>query len=360
MPNHLAATEALRKHCNDQISRRYDRQAQEAAQSRLNQEWNLVEEGHVQAFQFAAEVSRFTAEQKFACKMIGAGSCSIIPFLLNLSEVDPLQYRLPAERLLALPRITFTIVVDPKFEAAVRKFGDGQPGFAQTIHIHPATRLEIIPIRVVELIRRNRDPKFDLRKIPTADIRTAEFFGTGDFGGIFQLETDEIQRPLRELKPRNVERLTAILTAVQINSTRDGLPEEFVERAARDHDSPHKPSALREPVSATNGLVLYQEQIMLVLHRRGGLALQDGYEFVKQAAKRKNIAAYRDQFLTGAVGSTVSQREGETLFAELEHAARYALCKSHQLANATTTWQSAYLKTHFRREFEQAAERNIP
>ena len=96
---------------------------------------------------------------------------------------------------------------------------------------------------------------------------------------------------------------------------------------------------------------------MLVLYRLGGIALEDGYEFVKQAAKRKNIGAFRERFLTSAVNSTMSKDEGETLFDELEKAAGYALCKSHQLANAITTWRSAYLKTHFRKEFEQAAER---
>jgi DNA polymerase-3 subunit alpha len=103
-------------------------------------------------------------------------------------------------------------------------------------------------------------------------------------------------------------------------------------------------------------LLLYQEQIMLVLNQLGGIALEDGYEFVKQAAKRKDVEAFRERFLTSSVNSTMSKDEGETLFGELAEAACYAVCKSHQLAIAVTTWQSAYLKTHYRRKFEQATE----
>lgn len=358
MQNHQAEIESLRRSCESWLPHQYDRERRDEAQVRLNSELKLVEQhGHSEAIQRAAEIGRFTVQQDISSKLIGAGPCSIISYLLQLSDIDPLRHQLPAERFLSHRTIGFYFIVDPKRESEVRDFAEGRTGFEQTIRIHSATELEMVPHHVARLIQRDCDPEFDVRCLPLVDARTGEFLSEENIAGVFQLESEEVQLQLRKLKPRSVESLAEILTAVQISTARDGFLEEFVEQVARGHDAPRKPFTVSELLRETHGLLLYQEQIMLVLYRLGGIALEDGYEFVKQAAKRKNIGAFRERFLTSAVNSTMSKDEGETLFDELEQAAGYALCKSHQLANAITTWRSAYLKTHFRKEFEQAAER---
>ena len=350
MQSHNPTIELVRARCEGLLPHQYDQKYLDEAHVRLNFELNLIEQHkHTEVFLLAADIGRFATKQDIACKLIGAGPCSLISFLLQLSDIDPLRHQLPAERFLTNPAIGFQFIVDPKHEAEVRGIAKSQT--------HPATELEMIPHHVARLIRRNGHPVFDLRRLPLEDDRTGEFLGNGNLTGVFQPGSDEVQFGLQKLKPRNLESLTAILTTVQISVSRDGILEEFYERATSEQAAFSKWSIDAELLGETHGLLLYQEQIMLALHRLGGFSLEDGYAFVKQAAKRKDVGEFRERFLA-TVNSTRSKDSREELFDELERSARYALCKSHQLAACLTTWQSAYLKTHFRREFDQVVERH--
>jgi len=96
---------------------------------------------------------------------------------------------------------------------------------------------------------------------------------------------------------------------------------------------------------------------MLLLHHLGGLDLYDAYLLVRAAAKRKTttVDTYRDGIIRHA-GEKLGYHLAETLLDTLLEIATYACCMSHHVANAVTTYQAAFLKTHFPAEFASALD----
>ena len=107
----------------------------------------------------------------------------------------------------------------------------------------------------------------------------------------------------------------------------------------------------------TRNMILYQEQIMLLLSAFGGIELSDGYIFARAAAMRKQsvVEKYRGLFLRKA-SEKLGGADAENLFGQLAQTAVYACCKSHHMANAMTSFQIAYMKTHHPAEFHEVLE----
>ena len=93
---------------------------------------------------------------------------------------------------------------------------------------------------------------------------------------------------------------------------------------------------------------------MFLLSRFGRVELSDGYVSVRESSKGNRAVATecRGRFLRHAIPE-LGHELAERLFGAIEKSAGLTCCKSHQLANAMTTYQSAYLKVHHRIEFNE-------
>jgi DNA polymerase-3 subunit alpha len=113
---------------------------------------------------------------------------------------------------------------------------------------------------------------------------------------------------------------------------------------------------MKDVLEETHGVMVYQEQVMRILERLGGIELSSAYTCIKAISKKKleTIAAFREQFVDGAKAKGLSKGEAEELFGLIEKFAGYGFNKSHSTAYALLAWQTAYLKTHFPVEFMAA------
>jgi DNA polymerase-3 subunit alpha len=102
--------------------------------------------------------------------------------------------------------------------------------------------------------------------------------------------------------------------------------------------------------------MVYQEQVMRILERLGGIELSSAYTCIKAISKKKleTIAAFREQFVNGAQDKGLSRQQAGEVFALIEKFAGYGFNKSHSTAYALLAFQTAYLKTHFPVEFMAA------
>jgi DNA polymerase-3 subunit alpha len=102
--------------------------------------------------------------------------------------------------------------------------------------------------------------------------------------------------------------------------------------------------------------MVYQEQVMRILERLGGIELSSAYTCIKAISKKKleTIAAFREKFVAGAKAKGLAPAEGQALFGLIEKFAGYGFNKSHSTAYALLAWQTAYLKTHHAVEFMAA------
>jgi DNA polymerase-3 subunit alpha len=102
--------------------------------------------------------------------------------------------------------------------------------------------------------------------------------------------------------------------------------------------------------------MVYQEQVMRVLNRLGGIELSDAYACIKAISKKKQdiIDARRTEFIRGAQRQGLSESTAAEIFRLIVHFGGYGFNKSHSAAYAQIGYQTAYLKAHFTAEYMAA------
>lgn len=342
---------------------KYDDADQERVFRRINHELDILRElGGAEDFFAIIELTRFAAEEGIQFRLKASGCSSIFPYFLGLANVDPLRHHLYFERFRdpkgrwAPP---FVIQVDCEHYQRIRHIADlkyGKDFIKRTIHFIPAMNLERIPLLATKWIRDERDRDWQLDAIPTRDEPTFELICSGGTEGLYILPRSLLRELLPRLQPRSVEDLAATMTVHCLSVEREDLMDEYLARAENPVFSAVEDPDILEVLGETRGLILYQEQIMMLLDMFGGVAPADGYEFMKAACKRKSdaVAECRAEFLSGATGRGIHAESAGRLFEEMTQAAGYAFCKASWVANAMAVYEAAYLKAHYRPEFDRA------
>ena len=114
---------------------------------------------------------------------------------------------------------------------------------------------------------------------------------------------------------------------------------------------------MKEVLEETHGVMVYQEQVMRILNRLGGIELPNAYTLhqgdqQEKAARRSPSTA--SEFIAGAGRKGLAEREAAELFGMIEKFAGYGFNKSHSTAYALIAYMTAYLKAHYPVEFMAA------
>lgn len=340
----------IRHTCERRIHERYSASDRSWAARRLDRELKTIRErGQVGSFEEAAATAQFIRGRGDSCRLIGAGCCSLVAYLTDLSEIDPIQHGLPYERFLETGQgrtVHFVFVATtPKIterEAALLK--------SEAVTVHPATTLEAVPYLMA---RRVRGQHSGIGQ--NADPAAFALLRSGDIEGINQLDSTELKELLPALKPRSLIDIAAITAVYQGEVHQPGLIAKYVNRAS-DEDARGSNWIVEETLQETRGLILFQEQIMLLLNRLADIPLADGYAFIRAVSKRQReqIGTFAEWFMAEADKSGLDERDSGELFERIREAATRAVCKSHHLAQAVTTYHAAYMKAHHPDEFNQA------
>ena len=208
------------------------------------------------------------------------------------------------------------------------------------------TTLTILTKAAEYIDRLNPGAKFDLSRIPTDDKKTLELFQQGNTGAVFQFESDGMREQLRQAKPDCLEDLVA-LNALYRPGPMDQIPHFIDRKFGREkveYLDPRMEPILRE----TYGIMVYQEQVMLVARAIGGYSL-GGADLLRRAMGKKNVEEMKRQravFIQGAAERGVTAETATEIFDLMEKFAGYGFNKSHAAAYSYVAWQTAYLKVH--------------
>jgi DNA polymerase-3 subunit alpha len=208
----------------------------------------------------------------------------------------------------------------------------------------------------VKLIQTTRGITIDPQRLPLADAKTFQLLQRGDAKGVFQLESDGMRELLKRMKPDNIRDLIAVLALYRPGPLQGGMVDSYVNRKhGRERwDYPHP--ILREILDETYGVMVYQEQVMRILNRLGGIDLASAYVCIKAISKKKQdiIDARQADFIQGAQERGVSRSTAEEIFGLIVHFGGYGFNKSHTAAYAQIGYQTAYLKANYTPEFMAA------
>ena len=187
----------------------------------------------------------------------------------------------------------------------------------------------------------------DLERIDLTDDRVIDLFRRGDTAGIFQFESGGMRRLLRNMKPDKLEDLIAANALFRPGPM--DLIEQFCRRKNGEEAVPKVHEFIDRFTSETYGVMVYQEQVMQIVHALGDIPLRDAYTLIKAIGKKKHrvINANRPKFVDGAVEKGLDEAFANDLFDLILKFAGYGFNKSHSTGYSIIAYQTAYLKTYF-------------
>jgi DNA polymerase-3 subunit alpha len=194
----------------------------------------------------------------------------------------------------------------------------------------------------------------DLERLTYDDPRVFELFARGDTTGVFQFESGGMRRLLTEMKPDRLEDLIAANALF-----RPGPMDLIPDYNRRKHGQDKVPTVhpiVDKFTAETYGVMVYQEQVMQIVHELGGIPLRSAYSLIKAISKKKEkiIAAERPKFVDGAQKKGLAKQQAEDLFELILKFAGYGFNKSHSTGYAIVAYQTAYLKTYFPKQYMAA------
>ena len=215
------------------------------------------------------------------------------------------------------------------------------------------TNLTILD-RAVKLVRENQGVEIDLQALPLDDETTFDLLSSGNTNDLFQLESAGMQRYIKALKPSNLGDIAAMIALY-----RPGPMENIdmfidAKHGRKPIQYPHP--SFKELLDETYGVIVYQDQVLLILQQFAGYSLGSA-DIVRKAMGKKiasMMAEERVNFVAGALGNGYAEDVAGQIFDLIEPFAGYAFNKAHSVSYAMISYWTAYFKNHYPVEYMAA------
>ena len=203
---------------------------------------------------------------------------------------------------------------------------------------------------------REAQPPLVLEDLPLDDRHAYTLLQDAKTTAVFQLESMGMKKYLAKLQPSNIEDVIAMCALYRPGPLDAGMVEMYIDRKhGREevvYDHPH----LEPILNNTNGVIVYQEQVMQISQVMAGYSL-GGADMLRRAMGKKKpeeMAKQRDIFVTGATDKGIDEATSGGVFDLMEKFAGYGFNKSHSAAYGVLAYQTAYLKHYYPAEFMAA------
>ena len=189
---------------------------------------------------------------------------------------------------------------------------------------------------------------FNINNIPLDDKKTLKIFYDADTDDIFQFESSYAKSVLDKLKITSFNELTVSLALV-----RPGANKQIDEYLKNKKEGINLTGDLNDILGSTYGTIIYQEQVMKIFEKVGGYSLFEADDIRVAISKKKEdiINAQHDKFVSGGIKNGYSKEFVEKLFNKIKEFGGYGFNKSHSVAYALVSYQMAYLKANYPKEF---------
>ena len=188
----------------------------------------------------------------------------------------------------------------------------------------------------------------DINNIPLDDKKTLKIFYDANTDDIFQFESSYAKSVLDKLKITSFNELIVSLALV-----RPGANKQIDEYLKNKKEGINLNGDLNGILGSTYGTIIYQEQVMKIFEKVGGYSLFEADDIRVAISKKKEdiINAQHDKFVSGGIKKGYSKEFMEQLFNKIKEFGGYGFNKSHSVAYALVSYQMAYLKANYPKEF---------
>ncbi|MFW2109870.1 DNA polymerase III subunit alpha [Bacillus spizizenii] len=200
---------------------------------------------------------------------------------------------------------------------------------------------------ITSMIEKEENIKIDLSSISYRDDKTFSLLSKGDTTGIFQLESAGMRSVLKRLKPSGLEDIVAV-NALYRPGPMENIPL-FIDRKHGRAPVHYPHEDLRSILDDTYGVIVYQEQIMMIASRMAGFSLGEADMLRRAVSKKKKeiLDRERSHFVEGCLKKEYSVDTANEVYDLIVKFANYGFNRSHAVAYSMIGCQLAYLKAHY-------------
>lgn len=205
--------------------------------------------------------------------------------------------------------------------------------------------------RAVDWIKKARGIDLDMETVPLDDAETYKMLQEGKTTAVFQFESAGMKDVHKQIKPDRFEDLIAIVSLYRPGPM-DNIPT-FIKRKHGEEEIQYLHPKLEPILKETYGIMVYQEQVMMIARELGGYTMGGADKLRKVMGKkmRDEIPKQRIMFTEGAIKNGIDEDVAKSIFDQMEKFASYGFNKSHAAAYSLVSYHTAYLKAHFPVEF---------
>jgi DNA polymerase-3 subunit alpha len=210
----------------------------------------------------------------------------------------------------------------------------------------------------IDMIKKNHKVEIDIDKVPLDDEKTFQLFAKGQTTGVFQFESAPMREYLKQLHPTSLNDLAA-MNALYRPGPMEFI-DDFIDRKFGRKEVKYSHPILGPILKETYGIIVYQEQVIQIANKVGGMSLADA-DLLRRAMGKKDLIVMEAQkavFVDGAIKNGVDKKIALEIFDMIFKFANYGFNKSHAVAYSFVAYQTAYLKAHFPAEFLAANLKN--
>ena len=202
----------------------------------------------------------------------------------------------------------------------------------------------------------------DMRVIPEDDPATIAMIKSGQTLGCFQLESPLVRGVLRKMQTDNIDDTVVVVSVIRPGVGDSFMKDEYIMRRGGVRPSQYLHPCLESVLGETHGLIIYQEQVLLVAQAIAGFSLTQGDTLRRAMTKSRKsdlMNSMRKQFIDGAVKKKgIAEAKAKEIWQHLLNFTGFGFNKAHAATYGILAYQTAFLKRYFPVEFMTAVLNN--
>jgi len=287
--------------------------------------------------QKARELIDFSRKLEGVARHVSTHACGVVISSGRLEEIVPLQH----------PTQDDTTIVTQYEMRAIEDLG------LLKMDLLGLKNLTIIE-HTLRKIKENHNLEIDINTIPLHDKKTFSLLQEAKTTSVFQLESSGMKRYLKELKPTQFEDIVALIALYRPGPME--LIPEYIKRKQKKTKVEYVHPKLKSILKDTQGICIYQEQLMQIAQKLAGFSLVEADVLRKAVGKKIKtlLISQKEKLIKGMMNQGIKKEVAQKIWNWVLPFARYGFNKSHSTSYAMLAYQTAYLKAHYPVEFMTA------
>jgi DNA polymerase-3 subunit alpha len=214
----------------------------------------------------------------------------------------------------------------------------------------------------IKLVKKRRGIDIDMDTISLTDSVTFDELCKGNSVGVFQLESPSMRNMMVALQPRSIEDIMALISLHRPGPMGSGMDKLYIDRKHNRSKIKYDHPKLEGILSASLGIMLYQEDILQVARHLAGFTAAEADDLRKAIGKKQmdKIGKIRTAFVKGCKDfSNVDEALGNKIFSDIEYFGGYGFNMAHAASYAMVSYVTAYLKSNYTVEYMAALMSSI-